>query len=185
MYKSIIVLGISLLLLWFVGCSSISVTQDYDTSINCSDYKPYEWGTAKNPNDVPQKNQLVLERVYKAIDNTLGSKGFTKVTSNPDFVVHPHAGTQEKTDVQNWGYGYGGWWGAGPYGGRNIDVTQYTEGTLYIDMVDMKKNQLIWRGVGTGILGDPSTPDESTKNVNNAVAQVLKNFPPQPKSNNK
>ena len=175
---------IPVLLIGFLGCSSVSVSTDYDQSVDFSGYKTYQWGSAKDPSDVLLKNQLLLNRVFEAIDNTLGPKGFSKVTSNPDFVVYPHAGTQEKTDVQSWGYGYGGWWGAGPYGGGNIDVTQYTEGTLYIDMVDMNKNQLIWRGVGKGILGDPSSPEESTKNVNNAVSQVLKDFPPQPKSNN-
>lgn len=42
----------------------------------------------------------------------------------------------------------------------------------------------MWRGVGKGIVGDPSTPEESTKKVDDDVAQVLKDFPPQPKSNN-
>ena len=185
MSKLFKLLIVPILVIGFLGCSSVSVSTDYDTGVDFSGYKTYKWGTAKDPNDVLLQNQLVLKRVYEAIDITLGSNGFTKVSSNPDFVVYPHAGTKEKTDVTSWGYGYGGWWGAGPYmGGGNIDVTQYTEGTLYIDMVDMKNNQLMWRGVGKGILGDTSTPFESSKKVDDAVAQILKDFPPQPKSNN-
>jgi len=139
-----------------------------------------------NPNDVLRKNQLVLQRVYNAIDTVLIAKGFTKVESDPDFVAYPHAGTQEKTDIQSWGnYGYGGWWGAGPYGGYgggNIDVTQYTEATVFIDMVDNKEKKMIWRGTGTGVVNPPSSPEESTAKVNDAVSRILENFPPQGKN---
>ncbi len=184
MSKLFKLLIVPILVIGFLGCSSISVSTDYDPGVDFSGYKTYKWGSANDPNDALLKNQLILNRVFEAIDKTMRPKGFTKVTSNPDFVVYPHAGTKEKTNIQSWGYGYGGWWGAGPYGGGNIDVTQYTEGTLYIDMVDMKNNKLMWRGVGTGIVGDPSSPEESTKNVDDEVSQVLKDFPPQPKVNN-
>lgn len=184
MSKSFKLLIVPILVIGFLGCSSVSISSDYDPGVDFSSYKTYKLGADNDPNDILLTSQLVLKRVYEAIDITMGSKGFTKVTSNPDFVVYPHAGTQGKTDETSWGYGYSGWWGAGPYMGGNIDVTQYTEGTLYIDMVDMKKNQLMWRGVSEGILGDPSTPFESTQKVDDAVSQVLKDFPPQPKSNN-
>ena len=164
------------------SCSSITVKKDYDPSVDFSKYKTYKWGTASDPNDVLLKNPLILKRVYEAIDLTLGKKGFKKVDSDPDFLVYPHGATKQKTDIQSWGYGYGGWWGAGPYGswgGGTIDVNQYTEGTLVVDMVDKSNNQLVWRGVGQGAVGNPSTPEESTKNINKVIEQILKDFPPQ------
>ena len=94
-----------------IGCSSVSVSSDYDPAVDFSKYKTYSWGTMDNPNDALRNNQLVLQRVYNAIDTVLQAKGFTKAESDPDFVAYPHAGTQEKTDVNTWGgYGYGGWW---------------------------------------------------------------------------
>lgn len=176
---------IALVLLAFVGCSAVSVSTDYDPGTDFNKYKTYKWGTANDPNDALMKNQLVLDRVYEAIDNSLGAKGFAKTDSNPDFVVYPHAGTKEKTDVESWGYGYGGWWGAGPYRGYpggNIDVTQYTEGSLFIDVVDMSDNKLVWRGIGTGVVDAPSSPEAGTQKINDAVAKILQDFPPQPKN---
>ena len=173
------------LLLAFVGCSSVSVSTDFDPNINFGKYKTYKWGTANDPNDALMKNQLVLDRVYKAIDISLGAKGFTKTETNPDFVVYPHAGTKERANIDTWGYGYGGWWGGGPYmgyPGGNIDVSYYKEGTLFIDMVDMSDNKLIWRGVGTGVVNQPSSPEEGTQFINNAVSQILEKFPPTPGS---
>jgi hypothetical protein len=172
-------------LLALAGCSAVSVSTDYDPGTDFNKYKTYKWGTANDPNDALVKNQLVLNRVYEAIDNSLTAKGFTKTDSDPDFVVYPHAGTKERTNIESWGYGYGGWWGAGPYmgwPGGNIDVNQYTEGSLFIDIVDITDNKLIWRGVGTGVVNAPSTPEEGTKKMDEAVAKIFQDFPPQPKS---
>lgn len=173
--KSFIMVAFTMVL---ISCSSVSVSTDYDQSVDFSKYKTYKWGGANDPNDALLKNQLILQRVYDAIDTSMLAKGYTKVESDPDFVTYPHAGTQEKTDVTSWGYGYGGWWGAGGYPGGTVDVTQYTEGTLFIDMVDTKKNKLIWRGTGTGIVNPPSSPQASMENIKSAVAQVLQDFPP-------
>ena len=178
MLKKISIISIMSLILILMGCSSITVKHDYDQAVDFSKFKTYKWGTANDPNDVLLSNMLILKRVYEAIDLSLEKKGFKKVEADPDFLVYPHGATKEKTDIQSWGGSYGGWWGAGPYGGGNIDVTQYTEGTLVIDMVDMSDNQLFWRGVGTGAVGSPSTPEESTKNINRVIDQILKDFPP-------
>jgi hypothetical protein len=43
-----------------------------------------------------------------------------------------HFGKQQKTDITSWGYGWGGW---GMWGGGGIDVNQYEEGTLVVDVV--------------------------------------------------
>jgi hypothetical protein len=178
--KSLLVITV---ILGLISCSSISTSSDYDPSVDFSQYKTYSWGTMDNQNDVLRQNQLLLKRVYEAIDLTLQAKGFTKADSDPDFVAYPHAGTQEKTDVTNYGgYGYGGWWGAGPYrggyGGGGIDVNQYTEATVFVDLVDNKTQQLLWRGTGTGVVDPPSNPEEATAKVNDAISQILADFPP-------
>jgi hypothetical protein len=38
-----------------------------------------------------------------------------------------------------------------PLGGRTY-VSSYVEGTLYIDLIDAKKKELIWEGEGIGYL---------------------------------
>jgi len=81
------------------------------------------------------------------------------------------------------GFGYGGWgpgWGwGGPwgYGGGYNAVSTHTEGTLYIDVIDASKKELVWQGVGSGVL----TQDRSKKQerINEFVAQIIAKFPPQ------
>ena len=62
--------------------------------------------------------------------------------------------------------------------GGSTYVTQYDEGTLVIDFVDMAKQELVWRGVGTGALDETPTVEQRTENINNAVTKILEQFPP-------
>jgi hypothetical protein len=103
-------------------------------------------------------------------------KGFTKQDSTEaDMTVFAQANTAEKMNVNSYGYGYG--WGPYPYG-RNIDLSYYTQGSLIIDFVDNKKNELIWRGIGTAVLQDRGTPEEKEQFINEAVTKILDQYPP-------
>ncbi len=80
-------------------------------------------------------DQINANRFGDAIKNELTAKGYT-VSENADFGVAILFGKQTKTNITSYGYGYGPYWGR--YGGTtNIDVSQYDEGTLIIDVIDM------------------------------------------------
>jgi hypothetical protein len=94
--------------------------------------------------------------VDEAIKNALETKGY-KYVDHPDeasMVVVAHGCTKEKVQLTDWGsYGwYRPWWG--PYGGQ-VEVSNYIEGTLVIDVVDMPDKELAWHGLATGIVGHP------------------------------
>ena len=90
--------------------------------------------------------------------------GYVASDSNPDFCVAYYASTNQKLDVTYWDYGYAwrprwwsGWgrrWGRGWGGDWGIQsgpaVTQYTEGTVIVDVIDPKTKDLLWRGQGRG-----------------------------------
>ena len=89
-------------------------------------------------------------------------------------------GTKEKVDVRTWGYGYGPYgryWG-GTWGHGGVSVYQYEEGTLIIDFVDSNSKNLLWRGAAKSVIDDANTPDKRDSIINEAVYQILKNFPP-------
>ena len=82
------------------------------------------------------------------------------------------------------GWGYGGGWGWGPRWGfgygfwpgwTTTTVHTYHEGTIIIDLIDREKNQLVWRGVTTRVLGKKSHSDEK---IDQAMASVFADFPP-------
>jgi len=155
------------------GCSTISVTQDYDPVYDFSKLKTF--GFLPIPKEAGI-DQLNANRFGDAIRNELTAKGFT-TSEKADFSLALLFGKQTKTNISTYGYGYGPYWGR--YGGTgNIDVSQYDEGTLIIDVIDMNKKELVWRGTGKGVTDPNATVEERTANINNAVAQILAQFPP-------
>ncbi|MBA4317381.1 MAG: DUF4136 domain-containing protein [Flavobacterium sp.] len=172
-----------LLFFIFSSCgSSISVYSDFDRNTDFSQYKTYAFH--KKSIDKVQISELDKRRILQAIEFELGKKGMTK-SETPDFLVNIFTKEREEVDVNqyynNWGYGWGyGWrgygygypyyWGGYPY------VSSSIEGTLFIDFIDTKKNELIWQGEGVGYL----TQDRSKKEavINEFVAKILAQYPP-------
>jgi hypothetical protein len=172
-------------LISLVGCSSLSVTSDYDSSVDFTKYKTYAWYTGDMPaDDALTKNPLVKKRFVHSVDNYMKSHGYTLVEgAKADFVIIMHAGTKEKMQINTYGYGgygygmYGRGWGPG-YGMNQTDVTYYDEATLIIDFADSQKKELVWRGSATGVLGSPKTQEEMQENANIVVAKILDQLPP-------
>ena len=165
----------------FLGCSSLTVTTDYDPSQDFSGYKTYRWATTQevNPNDVLTKNPIVLNRVVKGINEALQEKGYVlaKEGEAPDFVVMTHAGLKTRMNVTHTRYGwYDPWWG--PYGG-STQVSYYEEGSLVIDIIDWNEKELSWRGIGKGVVTQVSSNKEERQlEINKIVAKILEDFPP-------
>jgi len=163
--------------LFLTGCASISVTQDYDPAYDFSKLKTYGFIPITEEAGIDQLNAT---RLGDAIKENLNAKGYT-LSENADFGIALFFTKDTKTSIQStggYGYGYGyGYRGYGGMGGSTY-VTQYEEGTLVIDFVDMAKQELVWRGVGTGALSDSPSVEERTANINTAVMKILEQFPP-------
>jgi hypothetical protein len=167
-----------LLAMLLVGCSSISTTSDYDPAADFGSYSTFSIYDGIIEGSELESAPLVKKRVQEAIINEMKNKGFTVSDSeNADLIVYTQAGTAEKMNVTDYGYGYGAWWGPYPYG-RNIDVSYYTQGSLIIDLVDNAKDELIWRGIGTAVVQDRDTPEERQQFIDEAVAKILSDYPP-------
>jgi hypothetical protein len=158
------------------GCSSISVQQDYDPEYDFSKLKTFGFIPLSSEAGI---DQLSADRLSNAIKTELLAKGYT-LSEQADFGIALLFSSKTKTNVQSYGYGYGyGYYGRPGYGGTgHVDVTQYEEGTLVIDFVDMKENKLVWRGIGSGALSQSPSVEERTQRVNDAVNQILAQFPP-------
>jgi hypothetical protein len=75
-----------------------------------------------------------------------------------------------------WGYGWG--WGWNPCGvDKILLLSSSTEGTLFIDLIDAKKN---WFG-SEGISYLNQNQGDKKKRINEFVAAILKQYPPQSK----
>ena len=172
-------------LLLAASCSSISTSHDFDPDAEFARLNSYSWRseskTGPATSDDKAGSPLVLDRVRRAADGHLAAAGYTHVKNNADFLVVARTGSRERTRITQTPTGYG--YGAGHYGyrywdDRSVDVYQYEEGSLVIDVVDAKTDKLLWHGVARSVVPDNPNPDEITKLVNEAVAALLKDFPP-------
>ena len=166
-----------LLLLIITSCSSVKVATDYDTKANFNEYKTfafYKPGIDKAP-----ISDLDKKRIMRAVEAELVAKGMSK-SSNPDVLISLFTKSRERVNINdnNWGYGYG--WGWNPWmwnGANRLNVNQYTEGTLFLDVIDANKKELVWQGIGTGALSlrDVERKEEKIKEF---VKEILSKYPP-------
>ena len=178
---------LSLALAMAAGCASVKVDSDYDPGTDFASLKTWSW--VADPPQLEggvrvQGNQLLKNRVTSAVERTLSSQGYPEAQGSPDFRVAFSFGAQQKLDVQSspsaGGY-YGGRGRGGVYsgwGGSTVDVQQYTEGTLIIDILRPDGQNLLWRGTGTTRLREEKDPQKRTEKVNAAVEKILAQFPP-------
>ncbi|MBC7747784.1 MAG: DUF4136 domain-containing protein [Methylotenera sp.] len=169
-----------LLLLVFASCSSVRVYSDFDNKVDFSQYKTYAFH--KKGIDKVEISELDKKRILNAIDRELSKKGMTK-SENPDLLINILTKEREKIDVNqfNMGWGYGWGWGWNPFmwGGQNTMASSSTEGTLFIDLIDGKKKELVWQGEGIGYLTENRKDKENR--INEFVAKILEQFPPKAK----
>lgn len=168
---------IVLLSLFVTSCGTVQVSTDYDRSANFATYKTY--AIHQKGLDKLKVNDLDKNRLVKAIDTQMATKGFTKVASGADLVVNILTSSKEQISVNNdnWGYGWGGYYG-GYYGGMN-NVSSYQSGTIIIDIIDDKNNILVWQGVGADF--NLSNVSAKAEKIPKAIQEILSNFPPQKK----
>jgi hypothetical protein len=178
-YLLIAVLGMALL----AGCSQYDIQHDYDMDSNFNAFKTYAWmprtitDASGSATTAVQNNSLLDKRIRSAVEAQLQVEGFVPNEESPDVLVVYHTGLKDKVDVTDWGYTYAGsYWGGGL--GRSVDVYQYTEGTLIVDLVNAANKQLVWRGSATGVVEPGRTPEQVEARINDVVQKIFDNYPP-------
>jgi hypothetical protein len=180
--------AIFLLLLVFAlgGCASGgNILADYDKAADFGSYKTYNFYEGAGP-DHDGYNSFFSQYMVNAITIEMEKRGYTK-SDNPDLLVNFNANLQDKTKVTTTPsmapmggyYGYrGGFydpWGGYGYG-TDTHVSQYTEGTFNIDLVDAKREQLVWEAVGVGRVNDKFRENLEQK-VMEGVPKFFSTFP--------
>lgn len=164
------------------SCSTIKVSSDFDRTAGFASYKTYAFtAEALNlPLDDINKN-----RVLNAVEAELTAKGFTKVADDPDVLIDINIKAVQQTTATASTSGTGGYYGRGyryGYGGgfstTTINYDTYTDGTMFIDMIDAQKQQLVWQGRGTKTLDPDASPQKREDNIDYAVKQIFTKYPP-------
>jgi hypothetical protein len=171
------------LVILFSSCSAVKVAVDYDSKVDFKKYKTFAF--YKTGIDKAKISDLDKKRILRAIESELSLLGLVK-SENPDMLVSIFTKSREKVDVnQNNNFGYGFVWGWNPWmwngmNNNSMNISQYTEGTLFIDFIDKQKKELVWQGVGTGALKIQNLEKKEAR-VKEFVKEIVSKFPPQKK----
>lgn len=185
--KRLVVCCVALFLVMMGSGLSQSVRYNFDNTADFSRFKTYKWAVIK---DAPAVDDLTDKQIKGALDSALAQKGLTKVDGDgpADLLIAYQAavGTEKQFTAINSGWGYGpGWYGGGWYGPTGGITTGQTttiyNGQLAVDMYDSAKHDLVWRGVASKSLDTKAKPEKRQKNLDKAVAKLLKNYPPRKK----
>jgi len=166
------------LVIVFSSCNTVKVVTDYDTKADFNKYKTFAF--YKTGIDKADISSLDKKRVLRAIETELLAKGFSK-SDNPDMLVSIFTKSRRKVNVNqtNMGYGFGWGWNPWMWGGmnNNVSVSEYTEGTLFVDFIDKDKKELIWQGIGTGALKMQNV-EKKEERIQLFVKEIISRYPP-------
>jgi len=168
------------------GCSDIYVKYDFDPHASYASFKTFDWyaasARAKGKADGVE-NPIMDRRVRRILERELAAKGFQRQDGDPDFLltyypVYRDRFVQTYTSMgPAWGYGWGRPWGYGPAVGFT-EVQAYREGSIVLEVVDNKTNQMVWQAVAEGALSGLRDPQDAEEQVTLAVKKLLEKFPP-------
>jgi Domain of unknown function (DUF4136) len=158
------------------------VRYNFDKQADFTQFKTYKWVVIKGAN---QLSDLADKQVKTAVDTELAKKGLTRSDSDTaDLFIGYQAGVGQEKEYTSFdtGWGYGPGWGGGWYGGGGGMTTGQTStiyiGQLALDMYASKPHSLVWRSTASKTLDPKAKPEKQQKNLDKAVAKMLKNYPP-------
>ena len=166
--KNLVTLLAACLFALTVSCSSVpKVSYEFDEQTNFAALRTYDWLPV--PKEV-KVDTLVQDRIKNAVNSELEAKGLRMTSDEPDFLIAMYAGTKEKVRYTPEHHGFKR---------RHIyRRDEYEKGTLVLDFVDPASKELIWRGTAKAYVDSKMTPTKIDRLVNEAVQEILKNFPP-------
>lgn len=187
-FKKLINLGLlAVAAMLIASCASKpTIETDYDHSVDFSQYKTYAFF---NPMGIENPNySSIYGSIFReAISREMESRGYVK-SDNPDLLINVSGRLQEKTKVTTtsdpymsggyYGYRRGAYGAWGGYGyGSQTHVSQYTEGTVNVDMVDRMQKRMVWEGVAVGRVNEKRTNEETRTNINNGILEMFAGYP--------
>ena len=168
MMKAMLTLTVLLL---SAGCSTIRTQSSSDPATDLTQYQTYQ---------IESKSQLpahLERRIEQALQQNLAAAGLSPSTT-PDLLVRFHTVVKDEvqltetpaTTLVTFRRGYTVW------NTYETDLQQVTQGTLLVDIIDTRSDQLVWEGTAQGLVPRGQL-ERNTKKIEKAVARMFARFP--------
>jgi hypothetical protein len=169
------VLAVSVLVV--TGCATMRVGSYTGRGIDFTPYLTYDWGPADAlPTGDPRldNNAFFRDHLEGSVERQMAARGYARAASHPDLLIHYHATIERRLDVDSIDRQYNNCYEDGCL----PRVVAYDAGTLVVDIVDARTNELIWRGWARdsmeGVLDDQ---DRLEQQVSEAVSRMFQQLP--------
>jgi hypothetical protein len=170
------------------GCAAVGpeIRTDYDATADFSRYTTFAFMERSERGETRTYDTIGDRRVVAAVTRELEARGYRRVESNADLLVNFAMITEDIQDVRTvpttmppFGYGYG-WRGSYyyPWPAYTYEtyVDRYERGTLFIDLVDPERRQLVWEGRAIGRVTS-ATREDPAGALDNAVNEIFARYP--------
>ncbi|MDO9577645.1 MAG: DUF4136 domain-containing protein [Candidatus Cloacimonadales bacterium] len=174
--KAIKLAALVLIVLSFLGCSTIYVAYDYDVEADFSKYHTFRWAKdVDNKSNSIFDNPLMDKRLKNALNLELENKGYEKTDQNADFILAYEQASHMEEDVYVSHYSHGWRHHGFGFGLTNVSKDRYMEGMITLKIYDGETDELIWQGWASGIRIDVENIAEI---INETAQKFVEKFPP-------
>lgn len=173
-----LLLGLALALGGGLSACTSAVNVEQRADVNFAKYRTFDFANTEVKTSGDQNpllnSPIAQDRIKQAIASELAKRGLREVEANPDIIVTTHTFVEraERTVYDTYpganyaypyavGYrgrflpiNYGYWYTPAYYSQPRTE--QYREGTLIIDFIDARTNNLVWRGSMADPVDDPA-----------------------------
>ena len=152
--------------LFVAGTVTADVNVEFDPGFDFSAYSSYAWREG-----TPARREASEQRIRVSVDRELAAAGLQLAEKDVDLWVVTHVLVDEHTlrdlrDESYWEF----------YKGiKSVDAYDIGKGTVVIDLVDPKLEQIVWRGMVSKAIDKNMKPD--SKKIDDAIHSVLKRLP--------
>jgi hypothetical protein len=170
------------------GCAAVGpdITTDYDSSADFSQYRTFDF-MSRDERGVERSYDTIAERRLKsAVTREMEARGYQRVGEGADLLVNFAVSTEEVEDLRTvpssvlpppwygWraGYYYDPW----PAYAYETRIDRYERGTLYVDLVDAERRQLVWEGRAVGRVTREAREDPGAA-LDQAVSEIFARYP--------
>jgi hypothetical protein len=170
--------------LFIAACSSgVKVSSNAEKDVDFSNYStfkmlPVEYGETDRIVNIDDNKRIIKESIISELEGM----NYTQEASDPDVLVYATVTIEQEEQKRERTFQ------DGPYysGQRNyswsasdsILVGYYDEGSLVINLIDAKKNKLIWHATGRKAL--KKQEDDREEKLRQAVADMFDEYPGNP-----
>ena len=159
------------------------VRTDHDPTADFGQYRTWSF---YSPIAMEQSgySTWISERIKDDVRKEMAARGYRYVESSPDLQVNFQGVVEDKTDVWTmprsdvqWFYSYRrNAYIAMPVWYDETQVNRYREGTLTVDLVDAKRNRMVWTGAAIGRV-IKRTPEEKLAEIDQAISAINLQYP--------